>query len=162
VTYISPDGDGRNDVFSVGYAVSEKAHGILYVDGHEVEYTYREPLHGKLEWTGRIAGHVAAAGRYTLAISAQDLAGNRAKPLRFATVTVRFIQLARQRIVAKPGARFAILALTDAPRVSWILDGARGVLPRGTLHLRAPKSPGVYRLYVEAAGHAAEAAVVVR
>ena len=32
---------------------------------------------------------------------------------------------------------------------------------RGTLHLRAPKSAGVYRLYVSANGHTATAAVVV-
>jgi len=41
------------------------------------------------------------------------------------------------------------------------MHGGRGVMPHGTLHLRAPKKPGVYRLYVTAAGHAAKALVVV-
>jgi hypothetical protein len=162
VTHISPDGDGRNDAFRVSYSVNEKAHGILYVDGHEVEYTYREPLRGELVWTGQIGHHAVPPGRYTLAISAQDLAGNRATPVRFATVTVRFIELGRSRVVTRPGARFAILAVTDAPRVTWLLHGSHGVLRRGTLHLRAPTSPGVYRLYVSEAGHAAQATVVVR
>jgi hypothetical protein len=35
------------------------------------------------------------------------------------------------------------------------------VQPRGTLQFRAPKSQGVFRLYVEAAGHAAKCTVVV-
>jgi hypothetical protein len=35
------------------------------------------------------------------------------------------------------------------------------VLPRGTLHLRAPKSKGVFNLYVFAGTHAARTTVVV-
>jgi hypothetical protein len=54
-----------------------------------------------------------------------------------------------------------VLVLTDAPTFDWLFNGARGTARHGTLHLRAPAAPGVYRLYVSAAGHAAKALVVV-
>ncbi len=162
VARISPDGDGHDDVFRVSYRVNKHAHAILYADGHRVEYTYREPLQGQLVWKGQINGRSVAAGRYTLEASAQDLAGNREKPFRFAVVTVRYIELGRSRVVSKPARRFSILVLTDAPHVTWRLNGKQGLLRRGTLQLRAPKKRGRYRLSVSAAGHSAEATVVVR
>jgi len=51
--------------------------------------------------------------------------------------------------------------LTDALTVDWRLHGGHGQISKHTLTLRAPKAAGVYRLYVEAAGHAAKALVVV-
>ena len=74
---------------------------------------------------------------------------------------VRYIALGRTRILVRPGARFAVLALTDAPSVSWLFHGARGQSPHGTLRFRAPKRGGVYRLYVTTGGHSAKALVVV-
>ena len=61
----------------------------------------------------------------------------------------------------RPGGRFAIRVSTDAPTVRYLLHGRRGLARRGTLHLRAPKSPGVYRLYVSSGGHSDRAVVVV-
>lgn len=160
-THISPDGDGRNDTFKVHYSVSQPAHGILIVDHHQVEFTRFEPLHGTLTWNGRIDGRLARPGNHVLEISAQDLAGNRTKPFPFAVVTIRYVALGRARVLVRPRRRFAILALSDAPRVEWRLRGRHGVARPGTLHLRAPAATGVYRLYVTAAGHAAKALVVV-
>ena len=45
--------------------------------------------------------------------------------------------------------------------VSWRMAGRHGESHSHTLRLRAPAKPGAYRLYVEAAGHAAKAFVVV-
>jgi hypothetical protein len=159
-THISP-GVPHHSVFSIPYSVSEPAHGILYVDGKQVELTYKEPLHGMLSWNGKIRGRLARAGNHVLEISAQDLAGNRAKPFPFAVVAIRYVELGRSRILVRPRAHFSVLVLTDAPRVSWLFARRRGESPHGTLTLRAPKKPGVYRLYVQAAGHAAKALVVV-
>jgi len=159
-THISPGVPGHS-VFTIAYRVNEPAHGILYVDGKQVEFTYKEPLHGVLRWSGKIHGRLARAGNHVLEISAQDLAGNRAKPFPFAVVAVRYVELGRGRILARPGARFSVLVLTDAPTVSWLFNRGRGQARHGTLTLHAPKKPGVYRLYVEAAGHAAKALVVV-
>ena len=160
-THISPDGDGRNDTFEVHYSVSEPAHGILIVDNHQVEFTRFQPLRGTLTWNGRIDGRLARPGNHVLEISAQDLAGNRTKPFPFAVVTIRYVALGRARVLVRPRGRFAILALSDAPRVAWRIRGRHGVARPGTLHLRAPAKTGVYRVYVTAAGHAAKALVVV-
>jgi hypothetical protein len=159
--HISPDGDGRNDVFRILYRVSKPSHGILFVDGRLVEFTYWEPLRGVLVWNGKIDDRLASPGKHVLEISAQDLAGNRAKPFPFAVVTIRYLALGRNRLLVRPGARFSILALTDASTVTWLLHGRHGKLPRGRLHLRAPKRPGLYRLYVQAAGHSAKALIIV-
>lgn len=157
---------GTSQRFHVAYSVSEHAHGVLYVDGKQVELTYKEPLSGELTWDGKLGGIPAKPGSYTLAISAQDLAGNRAKPISFAVVTVQYLALGRTRISAKPGAPFALLVISGAPRLEILFHGKRrAVEHRGesvTLHFRAPAKPGVYTLYVSAVGHAARATVVVR
>jgi len=45
--------------------------------------------------------------------------------------------------------------------VQWRLHGRSGVQRSGTLHFRAPRSKGVFKLYVTAAGHSAVTTVVV-
>jgi hypothetical protein len=158
---LSPDGDGRHDEFRVHYTLSEPAHGILSVRGDRVEYTLRQKLSGELVWNGKLKGRPVHPGRYLLTVSAQDIAGNFAKPFPFAVAQVRYLTLARDRVVVKPGGRFALRISTDVPAVNWRLHGASGVQRSGTLHFRAPRSPGVYRLYVVAGSHAAKCAVVV-
>jgi hypothetical protein len=164
---ISPDGDGHGDVFAVKYKVSESAHAILLVQAagspakKRVEYTLFQRLTGTLSWNGKFGGDAARPGSYVLWASAQDTAGNLTKPAAFAVVQVRYVVLARTRVTVKPGAKFAIRVSTDAPRVHWSLHGRSGILPRGTLRLTAPRSHGVFHLYVTAAGHAAQCTVVV-
>ena len=160
-TAISPDGDGRNDFFRIAYRLSEPAHAILLVDGRQVEYTLRKKTEGFLTWNGRVDHHVARPGNHVLRISAQDAAGNRATPFPFAVVQVRYVRLGRDRVLAKPGTRFAILVLSDAKQVSWLFARGHGTARPGTLEFRAPRKRGVYRLYVGAAGHSAKAVVVV-
>jgi hypothetical protein len=160
-THISPDGDHHRDSFQVNYSLSEPGNGILIVDGHQVELRRGKSLAGTLVWNGKINGRLARPGNHVLQISAQDAAGNRAKPFPFAVVTVRYVRLGRTRVLVKPGGRFAVLVLADDPTVDWLFNGARGVVHPGTLHLRAPTTPGVYRLFVDAAGHGAKALVVV-
>ncbi len=160
-THISPDGDGRKDVFRVPYRLSERGHAILLVDGRQVVYTRFQPLEGVLVWNGKVDGHLARPGNHVLKVTAEDAAGNRAKPIPFAVVQIRYVKLGRDRVVAKPGTRFAILVLSDAKQVSWLFNRRRGVARPGTLRFTAPKKRGVYRLYVTAAGHSAKALVVV-
>ena len=119
-----------------------------------------------MTWNGKIDGHLAGPGPHVLRISAEDAAGNRAKPFPFAVVSVRYIALGRDRVLAKPGTHFALLVLTDARQVTWRFARGSGTLRVGrgghaTLRLKAPKKRGVYRLYVTANGHAAKALVVV-
>jgi hypothetical protein len=162
---ISPDGDRHRDVFRVHYHVNEPAHGILYVrvggKQRQVEFTRGQKAFGELVWNGKIDGKPVPPGAYLLSVAAQDSAGNLSKPYPFANATVRYIALGRKRVTVRPGARFAIRVSTDAPTVRWKLHGRSGVARRGTLHLTAPKSPGVYFLYVLEDDHAARTAVVV-
>jgi hypothetical protein len=158
---ISPDGDGHKDLYRVRYTVNEPAHGILIVDGKQVEYTKDEKLANQLTWNGKFHGVPAKPGNHVLKISAKDLAGNITKPFPFAIVQVRYITLGRTRVLVRPGGKFAVRMSHDSPTVSWILHGRHGVAGGVTLHLRAPKTPGIYRLYVTAANHSAKAIVVV-
>jgi hypothetical protein len=160
---ISPDGDGHNDSFREAYRVDQPAHGILSVRGERVEFTLGQKLTGELVWNGKLGkpSKPVRPGMYVLRASAQDRAGNVSKPYVFAIVQVRYVSLARQRIVVAPGKRFFLRVSTDAPTVSWRLHGRSGAARTGTLRLRAPKTAGVYHLYVTAAGHSAAATVVV-
>ncbi len=160
-THISPDGDGRDDVFRVPYRLSEPAHAVLLVDHRQVEFVRFAVQHGLLSWNGKVDGRLARPGNHLLEIAAQDAAGNRSKPFPFAVVTIRYLQLVRTRILVRPGGRFAVRVLTDAKTVSWLLDRGRGSVDSHTLRLRAPVKPGVYRLNVTAAGHTVKALVVV-
>jgi hypothetical protein len=160
---ISPDGDGHNDVFRQAYRVSEPAHGILSVRGQRVEYTLGQKPTGQLIWNGKLGKPAKAVrpGMYVLRASAVDRAGNQSTPYPSAIVQVRYVTLARKRVVVAPGRRFFLRVSTDAPTVRWQLHGRSGVARAGTLRIRAPKKPGVYHLYVTAAGHSAVATVVV-
>ena len=117
---------------------------------------YCDPLGGTNNF-----GKPVRPGNYTLRASARDAAGNLATPFPFAVVTVRYVVLGRSRILVRPKKRFAVFVLTDAPVVSWRMNGGQGESRSHTLRLRAPAKPGVYRLYVTASGHAAKALVVV-
>jgi hypothetical protein len=158
---ISPDRDGRKDRFTVPYKLNERAHGLLFVNGERVQFTRGQKEQGELEWNGRLDGRAVRPRNYLLSISAQDTAGNVAKPQPFAVVQVRYVALGRKRVLAKPGTHFAIRVSTDAPTVRWRLAGGTGTAARGTLKLRAPHTAGVYTLYVTANGHSAKASVVV-
>jgi len=160
---ISPDGDGHADVFRVPYSVDEPAHAMLLLRGKLVVFTRSRKAKGVLVWNGKDprTGKPLPPGRYVLGVAAQDTAGNRSQGHPFAIAQIRYVNLGRDRVVVAPGKRISIRVSTDAPRVQWQLHGRSGTLPRGTLRLRAPRSPGVYHLYVTADGHTAASTVVV-
>jgi hypothetical protein len=162
---ISPDGDHHGDLFRVHYHVNEPAHGILYVrvngKQRQVWFTRSQKAFGVLVWNGKIDDKPVRPGAYLLSAAAQDEAGNTSKPYPFANATVRYVALGRSRVTVRPGARFAVRVSTDAPTVRWRLHGRSGVAKRGTMHITAPKTRGVYFLYVFVGDHAARAAVVV-
>jgi hypothetical protein len=159
---ISPDGDGHADAFRIRYRLDEPAHAILLLRGRQILFTRTQKLTGALVFSGRAkGGKPLSPGRYVLAAAAQDVAGNRSKGFPFAIVQIRYVQLARKRVLVRPGGRFAIRASTDHPTVRWYLHGRSGIESRGTLHFRAPRKAGVYRLYVSVGSHTATCAVVV-
>jgi hypothetical protein len=162
---ISPDGDGHGDIVRIPYEVSEPSHAILLLRGKKVVFTNGQKEKGILVWNGKAPAPGSTRslppGRYVLGLAARDRAGNQSTGVTFAIGQVRYVTLARTRVVVRPGGRFALRVSTDAPQVGWRLNGRAGTLPRGTLHLRAPKSAGVYRLYVSVGNHSAVCSVVV-
>jgi hypothetical protein len=160
---LSPDGDGRRDSFTVPYRINERAHAILFVRGTRVEFTKSQKLTGEVHWNGKLGEppKPVRPGRYLLTVAAQDEAGNVSKPYPFAIAQVRYITLARNRVVVRPGGKFALRVSADTPSVRWTLHGRSGIQQTGTLHFAAPKSAGVYRLYVTAGTHSAKCTVVV-
>jgi hypothetical protein len=160
---ISPDGDGHADLFRIPYTLSEPAHAILLLRGEQVEFTRTKKTTGQLVWAGKKprSGRPLPPGRYVLGVAAQDAAGNRSKGYPFAIVQIRYVTLARSRVVVRPGGRFAIRVSTDAPLVQWSLHGRSGSARKGTLHFRAPRSSGVYHLYVTVRSHTAACTIVV-
>ena len=73
----------------VTYTVSEHAHALLFVDGRRRVFTYGTRLRGKLQWYGKIRGHVIRPGRHKLKLLAEDLAGNRSAPTPVVVVRAR-------------------------------------------------------------------------
>ncbi len=157
---LSPDGDGHGDRFVTAYHLSEKGQAILNVAMKRVELTRCCKPTGTLVWNGKFVDRPAKPGQYLMTAQGIDLAGNTSKPFPFAIALVRYIVLGRERVVVRAGGKFALRISTDAPVVHWTLHGRSGTARRGTLKLRAPKSPGVYKLYVTASGHAASCTVV--
>ena len=137
---------------------------ILSVRGQRVEFTLGQKPTGELVWNGKLGkpSRPVRPGMYVLRASAQDRAGNQSKPY---VVRDRPGALHRARADAdrrrSPAGGSSCASRPTRRRVSWRLHGRSGVARAGTLRLRAPKTPGVYHLYVTAAGHSATAAVVV-
>lgn len=157
---ISPDGDDRFDGFTIAYALDEPAHGLLYVDGRRYERMRTSRVSGRFRWYGRLGGRRLPAGTHRLSVGAVDKAGNVSAPTRPVRVRIRFVELARETIVARARTRFGVRVRSDARRFTWRFAGRSGRGRPGLLVLRAPRA-GRYTLFVEANGHADRAAVRV-
>ena len=155
----SPDGDGRADAVAVRYALSERAHAILLVDGRRTIFTRRQVPNGSVGWNGRLNGRVRV-GTYTLRLAAQDLAGNVSAPTRGVKVRLRYVELARTVIRAKAGTLFGVRVSADG-RVRWRLGTRSGTARPALLVLRAPAQAGRVQLVVSVGDHRARATVVV-
>ncbi len=157
----SPDGDGRADKVRATYSVSQRSSVLLLVDG-ELAVEGRPTERGKLEWYGRRRRVRLPPGLYGITLVARDLAGNRSQPSPLAVVRLRYIVLARTRLVVPAGVRFGVGVSTDARRYSWRLGRRRGTASGDSLVLRAPQQPGRYTLTVSYRGHRDAAAIFVR
>jgi hypothetical protein len=157
----SPDGDGRAEGIAVRYVVNEPARALLLVDDlRRVRGKLRVRPKGQVQWYGRSGGRSFPAGTYSLALVAEDEAGNISAPVSAGTVRVRYIELGRRIVRSRARSRFSIRVDTDARAYVWRFAGRRGLASGPRLVLRARRR-GRFALVVEERGHRARAVVVV-
>lgn len=164
-TQFSPDGDRLADSVSIRYALSERAHVLVYLHGRRIIRSHLQQPRGAVVWTGRLDGQVLPPGVVTLTLGAVDDAGNVTPVSQRARVRVeiRYIALANHRITGVAvGGKIAIGVSTDAARYAWRLGARKGFASGPLLLLRAPQRQGLYRLTVTEHGHSDHAAVIVR
>jgi hypothetical protein len=154
-------GPGRT--VAIRYRFSEPAHPVVYLDGHQIIVGRLTTSH-VVKWAGTLEGSPLPAGRYVLAIGARDLAGNEtpAAGRAHVTVVVRYVQLTPARLAVRGGGRLTVHVETAAKRYTWRLGQRHGSHSGKVLHLRAPTTPGTYRLVVTENGHATTVVVRVR
>jgi hypothetical protein len=157
----SPDRDGRRERVVARYEIDELARAMMLVNGQRRVLEKFRATEGELVWFGRINGRPVRPGTYEIRVRAFDRALNRSSSRRVVPVVVRYIELFRDRIDVVAGRRFSVRVSTDALRYRWIFAGEKGTSRRRVLVLRAPETPGEYRLIVAHRGHADSADVVV-
>jgi FlgD Ig-like domain len=157
-------GPGRS--IAIRYVLSEPAHAVVYLGGQPLVVGRPTRTHNRIKWGGTIpkTGQAVPEGRYLLSIAARDDAGNETprSARKRLSVVVRYIDLAPRRIAVRAGKRLTVRVETDASRYKWRLGQQRGLRRGRLLHLRAPTTPGTYRLVVTERGHSATALVRVR
>jgi hypothetical protein len=158
---ISPDGDGRRDRLVAQFEIDEPARAMMLVNGRRRVLSKFRETEGRLVWFGRVDGRSVRPGTYEIRLRAFDRAGNRSGSRRVVPVVVRYVELARDRIEVDAGKRFSVRISTDARSYRWLFAGNRGLGRRRVLVLRAPLTPGEYRVYVTVRGRADSARVVV-
>ena len=155
-------GPGRT--VAIHYELSGKAHPVVYLGGSQVVLGRSIQPSGKVKWAGRRNHLALPAGRYVLSIGARDNAGNETPPAgrKQVTVAIRYIELTPARSTVRGGRRLTVRVETAAKRYTWRLGRRHGSRRGKILHVRAPTTPGTYRLVVAENGHTATAVVRVR
>jgi hypothetical protein len=152
----SPDGDHRRDFVRVRFRTSERARGLLFVNGRFRVRAKPYGTTGVLRWYG--SG--LPTGRYRLVVRAVDLAGNVSRPISARVVRIRFITIRPHVLHPLAHARIGFRVRTDARFFHWTLGHRSGNARPGLLVLRAP-APGRYVLVVTEHGHSARSLVIV-
>jgi hypothetical protein len=155
---------GAGRTVAIGYTLSEKAHVLVYLEGRKIIKGHATQTTDRIKWTGRRNHRPLPAGTYVLSIGAEDLAGNVTPAAKRKTVTivVSYIQLTPERITVRSGHRLTVHVETAAKRYTWRIGQRHGARHGKVLRLRAPTTPGTYRLVVAENRHTATAVVQVR
>jgi hypothetical protein len=155
---------GTGQTVAIRYAFSGPAHAVVYLGGRRIILGRSIQARDKVKWTGRLAGRPLRAGTYVLSVGAQDIAGNvtPASARKDVAVLVSYIQLTPQRLAVRSGLPFTVRVQTAARRYSWRLGHRHGARRGRVLRLRAPTTPGTYRLVATENGHSTTAVVEVR
>ena len=155
-------GPGRT--VAIRYTFDGKAHAVVYLGRRQIILGRKVQPTDKIKWAGTLGGRPLPAGRYVLSVGAQDIAGNvtPAAGRKQVTVILRYIEVTPGVITVRSGRRARVQVETAAKRYTWRLGHRHGTHRRRILHVRAPTTPGTYRLVVSEHGHTATAVVRVR
>jgi hypothetical protein len=154
-------GPGRS--IAIHYDFGEQANPVVYLDSRQIIRGRATRERDKVKWSGALDGRSLPAGTYVLSIGARDVAGNEtpAAQRKKVRVVLRYIEVT-PRVAVRPGKRFTVRVETAAPRYTWRLAHRHGSRRGHVLHLRAPTTPGTYRLVVAEHGNTDTALVRVR
>ena len=154
-------GPGRS--VAIRYAFSEKAHARVYLGGRKIITGHQTRPSSKVKWNGRLDFRPLPAGRYVLSIGALDVAGNEtpAAGRKQVAVVVRYVEVTPALTTVEASRHFAVHVKTAARRFMWRLGHRHGERRGKLLRLRAPTTPGTYRLVVTENGHSTTALVRV-
>ena len=159
---ISPDGDGNKDAVHIRYHLNERARILLFVDGKLVEQTKeRAGKPGKFDWKGMADGRVLK-GWHELTLKAVDHVGNESGASEPIPIRLRILNLRPGRIRVSAGNMFRLKISTDRVSVRWHFNGTYGLASGRSLVLRAPSTPGRYRVVVRSGPYRARALVLAR
>jgi hypothetical protein len=149
---------------AIRYTLDGKAHAVVYLGRRRIIASHKSRPSDKIKWAGTLDGRPLRPGRYVLSVGAQDIAGNEtpAAQRKPVTVVLRYVEITPARATVGSGRRVAFHVETAAKRYTWRLGRRHGSHRRSTLHVRAPTTPGTYRLVVTEHGHTATAVVRVR
>ena len=154
-------GPGRS--VAIHYELSEPAHAVVYLGRNRIIVGRLTKSH-RVKWAGTRGGFALPAGTYVLSVGARDLAGNEtpAAARKHVKVVVRYVELSPERITVRSGRSFKVHVKTAVKHYTWRLGQRHGTAHRKVLRLRAPTTPGTYRLVVQEDGQAQTAVVRVR
>ena len=135
---------------------------VVYLGNRRIIVGRRTAEPNRVKWAGTVDGRPLPAGTYVLSVGGRDIAGNEtpAGKRKKVKVVLRYVELS-------PGgspsaaARGSGAREDRAARYTWRLGQRHGSQRGRLLHLRAPTTPGTYRLVVTENGQSATAVVRV-
>ena len=148
---------------AIRYSLSEHAHPVVYLGGRRITVGRHTRPEGKIKWAGKVDHRPLPAGTYVLSIGAVDQAGNETPVAKrkHVTVVLRYVEVTPGVTTVRAGRPFKVHVEIAARRYNWRLGQRHGERRGRTLRLRAPTTPGTYRLVVTENGHASTAVVKV-
>ena len=152
---------GSSRTVAISYSFSEKAHAVVYLGRRKI--ILGRETQQPVKWAGTVGGKPLPAGTYVLSVGGQDLAGNETPAAERSSlkVDVRYVELSPGRIAVRSGTPFRVHVKTAARHYTWRLGHRHGSRRGKSLRLRAPTTPGTYRLVVTAEGQGTTAVVRV-
>ena len=154
-------GGGRT--VAITSTFDKPAHAVVYLGRRPIIVSQHAKSPNTVKWAGTVGGRPLPAGTYVLSIGGRDKAGNKTPPekRKHHKVVVRYVELSPEQVSVRGGSRFRVHVKTAPSRYTWRLGQRHGSQRGRLLRLRAPTTPGTYRLVVTENGQSTTAVVRV-